>query len=107
MKEMYHQQRKAQKKAKIMAKTSELQHQRSYIPSSYGIRETDGRTSSLSVVSAKPTRPGRTLNRPSPLTSSTAGARVKPQVHKTGKYPSCIVWFESETIKCERNAWFL
>lgn len=107
MKEMYHQQRKAQKKAKIMAKTSELQHQRSYIPSSYGTRESDGRTSSLSVVSAKPTRPGRTLNRPSPLTSSTAGARVKPQVHKTGKYPSCIVWFESETIKCERNAWFL
>ena len=106
MKEMYHQQRKAQKKAKIMAKTSEEQHQRSYIPSSYGTRESDDRTS-LHVASAKPTRPGRTLNRPSPLTSSTARARVKPQVHKAGKYPSCIVWFESQTIKCERKVWFL
>lgn len=92
MKEMYHQQRKAQKKAEIMAKTSEEQHQRSYIPSRYGTRESDDRTS-LHVASAKPTRPGRTLNRPSSLTSSTARARVEPQVYRTGKYPSCIVWF--------------
>ena len=106
MKEMYHQQRKAQKKAEILAKTSEEQHQRSYIPSRYDTRESDDRTS-LHVSSARPTRPGRTLNRPSPLTSSTAGAGVKPQVHKTGKHPSCIVWFESQTIKCERNAWLL
>ena len=84
MKEMYHQQRKAQKKAEIMAKTSEEQHQRSYIPSSYGTRESDDRTS-LHVASAKPTRPGRTLNRPSTLTSSTARAQVKPQVYRTGK----------------------
>ena len=90
MKEMYHQQRNAQKKAEIMAKTSEGQHQRSYIPSSYGVRESDGRTS-LPVASATPTGLVRTLNRPIPLTSSFARTRVKPQVQKTGKYLSCIV----------------
>jgi len=90
MKEMYHQQRKAQKKAKIIAQTSEGQHQRSYIPSRYGARESDGRTAPT-VESAKPTGLVETLERPISLTSSIVGARVKPQVHKTGKYPSCIV----------------
>ena len=90
MKEMYHQQRKAQTKAEIMAKSSEGEHQRSYIPSSYSTRESDGRAS-LQMASVKQTGLVRTLNRPTPPTSSMAGARVKPQVHKTGKYQSCIV----------------
>ena len=90
MKEMYHQQRKVQKKAETIAQTTEGQHQRSYIPSSYGTRESNGRTT-LTMVSAKPTGLVNNFKRPIPLTSSIAGVRVRPQVHKTSKYPLCIV----------------
>ena len=88
MKKMYHQERKAQRKAEIIA--SEKQQQRSYIPSGYGTRGSHGRTS-LPVTSAKPTGLVKSLNRPIPLTNSITGALVKPQAHKTRKYPSCIV----------------
>ena len=88
MKKMYHQERKAQRKAEIIA--SEKQQQRSYIPSGYGTRGSHGRTS-LPVTSAKPTGLVTSLNRPIPLTNSITGALVKPQAHKTRKYPSCIV----------------
>ena len=79
MKQMYHQERKAKKKSELMARKAERQRQRSFIPTS----SSKARTKPSDLVSS--------LERVRPLSSSIAGAQNKPQVHRTGTYPPCIV----------------